>query len=196
MTQEMLSMALTFVGRESLNFRDNNKMTNQKGFTLIELLVVISIISLLSSVVMTSMGAAKEKAQASSIVQTLTQLRNAIETYITATGKYPQENTKSYSTTVTPCGSSPLNRCFNNTLGPLVNKYIPELPTKLGGQPLSGSNSYFYATDFPNLACNQTPITDYAIGIYYNKSPLDLPVLRDLDHPLSTFNGYYCITTN
>ena len=51
----------------------------KKGFTLIELLVVISIISLLSSVVLTSLQAARERAEITAMVASALQVRNAIQ---------------------------------------------------------------------------------------------------------------------
>jgi prepilin-type N-terminal cleavage/methylation domain-containing protein len=56
-------------------------MKRNKAFTLIELLVVISIISLLSSIVLTSLTAAREKAQIAKYQATFTQIRNAIQEY-------------------------------------------------------------------------------------------------------------------
>ena len=47
------------------------------GFTLIELLVVIAIISLLSSVVLANIGAARERAQAVRMAQDLQQMEHA-----------------------------------------------------------------------------------------------------------------------
>lgn len=60
-----------------------------RGFTLIELLVVISIIGLLSSIVLASLNQAKKKAQATTIIQQFTQLRNAIEMYRLQNGYVP-----------------------------------------------------------------------------------------------------------
>lgn len=63
--------------------------THILGFTLIELLVVISIIGLLSSVVLTSINSARIRSRDSERVQSLVQLRNALELYKADNGSYP-----------------------------------------------------------------------------------------------------------
>lgn len=60
-----------------------NKKSN-KGFTLIELLVVISIISLLSSIVLASLGTARQRAQLASAQAGLRSL--ATELFLSSTG--------------------------------------------------------------------------------------------------------------
>ncbi|MDP1624878.1 MAG: prepilin-type N-terminal cleavage/methylation domain-containing protein [bacterium] len=57
------------------------------GFTLIELLVVISIISLLSSVVLSSLRSAREKANDTKSKQQLSNLRAAAALYYDTTGQ-------------------------------------------------------------------------------------------------------------
>jgi len=52
-------------------------MSIKKGFTLIELLVVIAIIGILSAVVLTSLNSTRNKASASSYVQTFVQFEKA-----------------------------------------------------------------------------------------------------------------------
>jgi prepilin-type N-terminal cleavage/methylation domain-containing protein len=60
-----------------------------KGFTLIELLVVISIIGLLSSVSITSLGAARKKARDTKRISDKEQIINALEMYKSNYGHYP-----------------------------------------------------------------------------------------------------------
>lgn len=57
-----------------------------RGFTLIELLVVISIISLLSSVALASLGAARLKARDAAIKSQLVHIKKQAEVYALATG--------------------------------------------------------------------------------------------------------------
>ncbi|HEY4524295.1 MAG TPA: type II secretion system protein [Candidatus Paceibacterota bacterium] len=64
-------------------------MRGKRGFTLIELLVVIAIIGLLSSIVYTSLGQARQKAKDSKRLQDLLQVRNALELYYAKYGQYP-----------------------------------------------------------------------------------------------------------
>jgi len=62
---------------------------SQKGFTLIELLVVISIISLLSSIVLTSLASAREKAKVAQILSTMNNMKVAVELYYQDNGSFP-----------------------------------------------------------------------------------------------------------
>lgn len=69
--------------------RTKNIDRKEKGFTLIELLVVIAIIGILSSVVITSLGTTRIKAQDSSRVSFISQLERALELYYADNGQYP-----------------------------------------------------------------------------------------------------------
>ena len=83
-----MKKTMGLVGRRGL-VRLNFPKKMQGGFTLIELLVVISIIGLLSSVVLSSLNSARAKAEDSKTVQSLNQLKRALELYYDQNGRYP-----------------------------------------------------------------------------------------------------------
>ena len=62
-----------------------NRTPNRLGFTLIEMLVVVGIIGVLSSVLLTALGPARDKAKDSRIIQQVNQVRALAETYYNGT---------------------------------------------------------------------------------------------------------------
>lgn len=62
---------------------------NKKGFTLIELLVVVSIIGVLSTIVLGSLGTARTQSYDTIQVKKITELQKAIEIFEIDNGYYP-----------------------------------------------------------------------------------------------------------
>jgi prepilin-type N-terminal cleavage/methylation domain-containing protein len=63
-------------------------MQKNKGFTLIELLVVIAIIGILSGIVLTSLGTARNKAKDASVQGSMSSLRAQAEIYYSDNNGY------------------------------------------------------------------------------------------------------------
>lgn len=55
-------------------------MKNKRAFTLIEMLVVVAVIGILSSVLLTALGPARDKAKDARIIQEVNQVRSYAET--------------------------------------------------------------------------------------------------------------------
>ena len=105
----------------------------QKGFTLIELLVVISIIGILSSIVLVSMGGARAKARDARRQSDMRQIGSACELYYSdvAHDEYPQ-----YANyTAAQAGG--------------IDSYMPA--SAIPSDP--GSNTYYWA-DNTDSGCN------------------------------------------
>ena len=64
------------------------KKTLNKGFTLIELLVVIAIIGILSGIVLTSLGTARNKAKSASAQASMSSMRSQAELGVDSGGNY------------------------------------------------------------------------------------------------------------
>ena len=68
-------------------------MKKSKGFTLIELVFVIGIIALLTSIILSFLGNAKDKGGDAGKIQSLSEVRKALQLYATDNGGFPDSKT-------------------------------------------------------------------------------------------------------
>lgn len=154
-----------------------------KGFTLIELLVVIAIIGILSTIVITSLSAARAKARDAKRIADVKSVQLALALYYTDNGMFPKNI---YSTS----GSAP-----DNGLSPT---YLPSVPK----DPVDNSNYKFaaYSLSSANI-CNATtfPPIKYHIGAVLEDST-NSALAQDADAPQQNSGSmtgfYYCTGTS
>lgn len=131
------------------------KIQNKKesGFTLIELLVVIAIIGILSSVVLTSLSSARDKAKMARRVADARQVKTALESYAIANnGAYPSSSNGWNSQCTTWGGLSNAN-----VIPGLTPTYMPTLPQDPDSSGVTNC-CYVYRSDG----------TDYKFIVGYN----------------------------
>ncbi len=128
--------------------------SRKKGFTLIELLVVISIISLLSSVVLSSLNSARQKAKNAGIKSSIVQWRNALNLYYSDFGGFYKSGSSSYCLGTGPCYTQ------HGVPGPGVTE---NAAFKAAMDP------YIHGTPNPNseLINVSDPASDEKSGAYY-----------------------------
>ena len=153
----------------------------KKGFTLIELLVVISIIALLSSVVLTGLMQAREKAQVTAIRTYFKEIVTALELYKSNTGTYPLidgAETKSISLLV------------NEELSGLIQQQT--LPTNIIEENTAPT---YWRDGGIAYSCGSVNNTESYIIYYHSSKELPLPklIIDQTGLPYTSGNiKYYC----
>jgi prepilin-type N-terminal cleavage/methylation domain len=117
------------------------KNLSKKGFTLVELLVVISIIGLLSTIAVVSLGSARAKARDGKRIADVKQISTSLEQYYADQGGYPPSNlvtagtpqlvgttnvTLSQGHATTPCSALGFAAA---TIGTVYMSRVPPYPT-------------------------------------------------------------------
>ncbi|MBP7741079.1 MAG: prepilin-type N-terminal cleavage/methylation domain-containing protein [Candidatus Pacebacteria bacterium] len=136
-----------------------------RGFTLIELLVVVAIIGLLSSVVLSSLNAARMRARDAERRSDIVQIRNALELYFLAYGYYPSEQCVDSSKGSNNDCSAPTGAGWTSSASiytALVPTYIKQLPV----DPLNDASHYYnYEPNGGGQGTCTTNVCEYSLNV-------------------------------
>lgn len=143
---------------------------SKRGFTLIELLVVIAIVSLLSSVVLASLGQAREKAKIAKVKAELVQIRTAMYLFLDEKGELPPfgepiNNCSACNGDTPPypkCGTGAVSAVWPKVMDELIpagNKY---LSTRIDTDPWG--NVYCYDNNYKDNTKCAIPSVLWSMG--------------------------------
>jgi prepilin-type N-terminal cleavage/methylation domain-containing protein len=136
-------------------------MKDRTGFTLIELLVVISIISLLSSVVLSSLSSARQRARDAQRLSDMRTIQTALELFYSQQGRYPS-NDEMQASRPSACGGWAISNqeyLFSSILSPFLGG-ISRDPVHTG---CNGYRYHRYAAG--NGGCPASNGEFYVLGI-------------------------------
>jgi prepilin-type N-terminal cleavage/methylation domain-containing protein len=164
----------------------------KRGFTLIELLVVIAIIGILSSVVLASLGTAREKARDATRISDIKNIQLALELYYDSRQSYPGQTTNAlYAATGLLDAAAWTTNPFSE-----AGNYIPNIPVDpLISRGATFAYSYIGVDAAGTAVCfgafsgnAPVPCQGYLLGASLERS--DNPVLNnDVDATVAPFYG-------
>lgn len=152
-----------------------------RGFTLIELLVVISIIALLSSVVMSALNTAREKARDGKRLSEMRQFQLALDMYYDRFGQYPTSDGAGCGGWDTPGNGTFIGALVTNGL---LAKHLSDPVSSKDG---NCSNYQYYRYNAGDYGC---PVNR---GAYYVLMVTDL---ETTGNPSPRSPGWSCPTRN
>jgi prepilin-type N-terminal cleavage/methylation domain-containing protein len=152
------------------------KNLTKKGFTLVELLVVISIIGLLSTIAIVSLGSARAKSRDTKRIADMKQFSTALEQYYSDQGGYPSVQ-------------STLATWANATIPVAANDVV--LGKATTSAVLSNSNATFSGAATGSIGSTATG-TVYMGNIPAYPTPGQSGAVSDF----SNFGAAYCYTAN
>lgn len=132
------------------------KINKTKGFTLIELLVVITIIGMLASILMSSLGESRKKARDTRRKVDLIQVRTALFLYQDSYGVFPP---------VTDDRGDGWDDTANTIFIPqlITTGYINAYPQ----DPLNSIHGYWYTSNIVPIISTGCPLGTRAVLKYY-----------------------------
>lgn len=170
-------------------FTNTNKQSvEEKGFTLIELIVVIAIIGLLASIVLTSLGLSRDRAEMTKFQSDYRAVSNALELYRQSNGGYPG----------TPLTPTSIDTLINGSLSSYM-KQVPSTTSVAVSSQIPGVYYYLNSSDSNDTQywCGDVNSTqDYVVYFTATQGAIDSGLFSKMVDNLGNETGYYCISVN